>query len=373
MDKAEASGKTVDDALNRALAELGASRDEVEFTVLDEGKRGGLFGRSRDARVSVTRVAPAGRPAGEAPPRPASSSRRPASGPGEGGGQGRREGDRRPEGGRQQGQRGPDRGQGRGGRGGGGARAGVEPVQPRITDADFLMPRAGGEPAQPSGSAAAGGRGRDGDSRPPRGRGRRGDGPRDGGPRESGPREDGPPRGERRPQGERSRAPQEEVKPDIHAPEVDFAAQTVDDLLRILAIEAEIAIREPQTPGDGLGTVLAVIDISGEDLGLLIGRRGDTLIALQYLVNLIVARKFPGHGGVTVDVEHYRHRNEERITSLARRMADRVRETGNPITLEPMSAAERRLIHMQFAEDPELETQSIGEGENRKVVISAKR
>lgn len=366
MDKAEASGKTVDDALNRALAELGASRDEVEFTVLDEGKRGGLFGRSRDARVSVTRVSPAGRPAGDTPPRAVAPPRRPVTGPGEGSGQGRREGTRRPEGGRPQGQRGSDRGQGRGGRGGG--RAGVEPVQPRITDADFLMPRAGGEPGQPSGGGATGGRGHDGDSRPPRGRGRRGDGPREGGPRE-----DGPPRGDRRPQGERSRTPQEEVKPDIHAPEVDFAAQTVDDLLRILAIEAEIAIREPQTPGDGLGTVLAVIDISGDDLGLLIGRRGDTLIALQYLVNLIVARKFPGHGGVTVDVEHYRHRNEERITSLARRMADRVRETGNPITLEPMSAAERRLIHMQFAGDPELETQSIGEGENRKVVISAKR
>jgi len=69
-------------------------------------------------------------------------------------------------------------------------------------------------------------------------------------------------------------------------------------------------------------------------------------------------------------VEHYRHRNEERIMNMAKRMGDRVRELGTPITLEPMSAAERRLVHMAFAEDPELETNSVGEGENRKVVIS---
>jgi spoIIIJ-associated protein len=117
---------------------------------------------------------------------------------------------------------------------------------------------------------------------------------------------------------------------------------------------------------------LAVIDIKGEDLGLLIGRRGDTLIALQYLVNLMLGRKYPGRGGVTIDVEHYKHRNEERIMNMAQRMGDRVRETGNSITLEPMSAAERRLVHVLFADDAELETNSVGEGENRKVVISLK-
>jgi spoIIIJ-associated protein len=161
-------------------------------------------------------------------------------------------------------------------------------------------------------------------------------------------------------------------EPDINAVEVDYAATIVDDLLRIFDIETEISIREPLTPGDGLGSVLAVIDIKGEDLGLLIGRRGDTLIALQYLVNLMLGRKYPGRGGVTIDVEHYKHRNEERIMNMAQRMGDRVRETGNSITLEPMSAAERRLVHVLFADDAELETNSVGEGENRKVVISLK-
>ena len=163
------------------------------------------------------------------------------------------------------------------------------------------------------------------------------------------------------------------MKPDINAPQVDAAAETVDDLLRMLHIEAELNIREPLTPGDGLGSALAVIDIMGDDLGLLIGRRGETLLSLQYLVNLMVGRKFPGEGSVTIDVEHYRHRNEERITAVAKRMADRVRESGRAITLEPMSAAERRLIHMLFADDPELETNSVGDGDNRKVVISARQ
>ncbi len=352
MDQAEASGKTVEDALNRALAQLGATRDEVEFVVLDEGKRGGLFGRgARDALVRVTRVPQAQRPAQAAAPPDTRIPR------GQTAGQSRRDG--------QRGQRGGGGAGGGGGRGRQpapprGSRGSVEPVMPKLTDADFLRPRGEGAPAAPPPEGV----------RQRQGRGARGRGP-GGQPREERPQAERPQR-ERRPRREESREPQENVAPDINAEEVDFAAQTVDDMLRILDIDAEISIREPLTPGDGLGSALAVIDIKGDDLGLLIGRRGDTLVALQYLVNLILARRYPGKGSVTIDVEHYRHRNEERIIALAQRMADRVRQTGTPITLEPMSAAERRLVHITFADDPELETNSIGEGENRKVVISLK-
>ncbi|NJD63677.1 MAG: KH domain-containing protein [Chloroflexi bacterium] len=360
MDQAEASGKTVEDALNRALAKLGANRDEVEFVVLDEGKRGGLFGRGgRDAVVRVTRLTGAQRAAAPPPP---PDTRIPRGQPS---GQPRRGNGQRP-------QRGAPRTDARGGggrQGGGaprGARGGVEPVMPKLTDADFLRPRGEAAPAEPAPEgdrgrprgARNGGRGTPGAPHPERHQGA-----------ERPPRAERPERERRRPRDE-AREPQEHVAPDINAEEVDFAAQTVDDILRILDIDAEISIREPVTPGDGLGSVLAVIDIKGEDLGLLIGRRGDTLIALQYLVNLFLSRRYPGKGAITIDVEHYRHRNEERIIALAQRMADRVRETGSPITLEPMSAAERRLVHITFAEDPELETNSIGEGENRKVVIS---
>uniref|UniRef100_UPI002ADD994C Jag family protein n=1 Tax=Tepidiforma sp. TaxID=2682230 RepID=UPI002ADD994C len=170
--------------------------------------------------------------------------------------------------------------------------------------------------------------------------------------------------------GSRRKSSEPVIEPDINAEEVDFAAQTIDDILRILGFDAEISIREPLTPGDGRGSVLAVIDVRGDDLGVLIGRRGDTLMALQYLMNLILARKYPGRGSVTIDIEHYRHRNEERIVEMARRMGEKVRETGNPITLEPMTPAERRIVHLQFVDDPDLETNSIGEGESRKVVIS---
>ncbi len=362
MDQAEASGKTVEDALNRALAKLGAHRDEVEFVVLDEGRRGGLFGRgARDALVRVTRVAAEDRvnePA--APPDTRIPRQQQAGAP-------------RRDGGRQRPQRGsggaPPSGQ-RGGRGAGGGRGGFEAPQPKLTDADFLRP-GGGQPAREGDDAGRG----DGRRRGSRGRGGQGARPEGAPPRADRPERDRPERPDRPPRPPRERRQRDEepqIAPDINAEEVDFAAQTVDDLLRILDIDAEISIREPLTAGDGLGSVLAVLDIKGDDLGLLIGRRGDTLVALQYLVNLILGRRYPGRGGVTIDVEHYRHRNEERIVSLAKRMGDRVRQTGSPITLEPMSAAERRLVHMTFAEDPELETNSIGEGENRKVVISLK-
>lgn len=352
MDQAEASGKTVEDALNRALAKLNATRDEVEFTVLDEGKRGGLFGRGgKDAVVRVTRLSPSQRATAPAAPPDTRIPR------GQQAGGARRDGGRGRSGGQAQA---PRRDGGGRSRSGGGARGSVEPVMPKLTDADFMRPPSRGGQQAPGTAEGTGGR---------RSRGGRGRGSAQAG--EGGDRAPRPERREPRRSRDQEALPQ--VDPDINAPEVDTAAQTVDDILRILGIDAEISIREPLTPGDGLGTVLAVIDIKGEDLGLLIGRRGDTLVALQYLVNLILNRKHPGKGGVTIDVEHYRHRNEERIVALAKRMGDRVRESGNPITLEPMSAAERRLVHITFADDPDLETNSIGDGENRKVVISPRR
>jgi spoIIIJ-associated protein len=379
MDQAEASGKTVEDALNRALAILGARRDEVEFTVLDEGAKGGLFKRGRDAIVRVDRIA--GQAAPVASPREAPDTRIPHGPQNRGGaprgGQNReRTGDRPPR--QPSGDRPPrdrDRGGERGGgggrdRGGRGGRLPLETATPKLTEQDFLRPR-GEAPAEtapdtsaPSPRGQRGGRGRGpGGDRPDRGNG--GDRPERGSGGEQPPSR---PRGERRER--REFEPEGNIVPDINAEEVDFAAQTVDDILRLLDIDASLNIREPITPGDGLGMALAVIDISGDDLGLLIGRRGDTLLSLQYVVNLIVSRRYPGKGGVTIDVEHYRHRREEQVVSLAQRMAERVREHGSPITLEPMSAAERRLVHLALAEDAELETNSIGEGENRKVVIS---
>jgi spoIIIJ-associated protein len=155
--------------------------------------------------------------------------------------------------------------------------------------------------------------------------------------------------------------------------EIAYAQETLETLLRLLDIEATATVRAPETPGDGVGLAKAVLDINGEDLGVLIGRRGSTMASLQYLLNLMVSRRFKGEGPFTVDVEGYRRRREESLRGLAFRMAERVRETGRSVTLEPMPANERRIVHLALAKDPTVGTSSVGEGESRKVAIRVRR
>lgn len=155
--------------------------------------------------------------------------------------------------------------------------------------------------------------------------------------------------------------------------DAEMAAQMLDHLLELMGVTADVSIRDAETPGDGLGMAKAVLDVEGDDLGLLIGRRGETLAALQYLLNLMVGRKLSEHATFTVDVEGYRRRREKQLDSLAHRMADQVRRTRRPVTLEPMPPNERRIVHLTLAEDRDVETSSTGEGENRKVSISLKR
>lgn len=157
------------------------------------------------------------------------------------------------------------------------------------------------------------------------------------------------------------------------SPEVEQAADHLTHLLALLEVDGDVSVRAPETPGDGLGRASAVLDVSGDDLGLLIGRRGSTLAALQYVLNVMVSRKMESRVLVTVDVEGYRRRREESLRGLARRMADRVRQTGRSITLEPMPAMERRIVHLALAEDTAVATGSTGEGDHRKVAIYPRR
>ena len=344
MDHAEANGKTVDDALKAALSKLNASVDEVDIVVLDEGQRGGrLFGRgARDAVVRVERRE--GGPRESAPEPPDTSIPRGRGGRGRGGSGGAGGRGRGSRGGRPRGGSGGPRGGSGGPRGGSGGQRAER--APQLTEQDFFGEGDAPPAREPDRSGPP----------PRRSSGRGGSGGGGGGSS----RRDGP----------RRRRREENVEPDINAEEVDLAAEVVDSILQILEIDADINIREPITAGDGLGSARAVIDISGDDLGMLIGRRGESLMAFQYVVNLIMTRRFPGRGSVTIDVEEYRRRREDQVVSLAERMAERVRDAGEPITLEPMSAAERRLVHLAFVDDPELETNSVGEGDSRKVVIS---
>ena len=116
-----------------------------------------------------------------------------------------------------------------------------------------------------------------------------------------------------------------------------------------------------------------VIDLEGEDSGLLIGRRGQTLQALQFLVTLIVRKQLGEDVRVILDVENYRQRRETSLRDMATKVATRVAQTSRSITLEPMSPADRRIIHTALSEHPEVRTESAGEGENRKVTIMPRR
>jgi spoIIIJ-associated protein len=155
--------------------------------------------------------------------------------------------------------------------------------------------------------------------------------------------------------------------------EAEIAARMLDKLLALMSIEADVSIRDPETPGDGLGMANAVLDVEGDDLGILIGRRGETLQSLQYLLNLMVAQQLGRQEFFTVDVEGYRRRREHALTTLARRMADQVKRTGRPVELEPMPANERRIIHLVLSENRFVSTESVGEGEDRRVEISPTR
>jgi spoIIIJ-associated protein len=155
--------------------------------------------------------------------------------------------------------------------------------------------------------------------------------------------------------------------------DTETAVGILERLLELMNVDAAVQIRAPETPGDGLGLVRAVLDVSGEDLGILIGRRGDTLSSLQFLVNLMVSRKLKARTAFGIDVEGYRRRREEALKGLALRMADRVKSTGQSITLEPMPPNERRIVHLALAKDPNVITVSIGEGESRKVAITPRR
>jgi spoIIIJ-associated protein len=182
--------------------------------------------------------------------------------------------------------------------------------------------------------------------------------------------EEAPPQPVARPQrAEREYPPVEAAS----AEEVEAAVATLEDLVRLMNIDATISARAPETPGDGVGMIQALLDIEGEDLGLLIGRRGQTLSSLQYLLNLIVAKKLGKRVAFGVDVDGYRRRREEALVSLAKRTAMRVRQTGRSVTLEPMPPNERRIVHITLAEDPNVITVSIGEGEGRKVAVTPAR
>ncbi len=162
--------------------------------------------------------------------------------------------------------------------------------------------------------------------------------------------------------------PEHELQ-DVEHPSREDIEVTVDVLQHILLymnIHATVQVRS---------TSPLTVNIHGmnENLGLLIGRRGETLAALQLLVNLIVSHRTKHRLRIIVDAENYRQRREENLRSLALRVAQQVRTYRRSIALEAMPPYERRIVHIALSDSKDISTESIGEGEERRVVISLKR
>ncbi len=146
--------------------------------------------------------------------------------------------------------------------------------------------------------------------------------------------------------------------------------QIVAELLERMKVPAHIEVRYGEPDEEGQRPVL--VDVQGDDLGVLIGRRAEILNALQYVVNLIVSKQVEHWVQVIIDVQGYRVRHERQLRQMAQRMADQAMKAGRRQVLEPMSASDRRIIHLELRDHPSVTTQSVGEEPTRKVTIVPK-
>ena len=166
----------------------------------------------------------------------------------------------------------------------------------------------------------------------------------------------------------------EEPKPEADSATTDQVGREVlDDLLRLMGIRAVVEARPGYELAEEDQPPPLVLNITGDDLGILIGRRGETLRALQYLVRLMVSHRLKQWTNLIIDVEGYLTRRRQVLGNLAIRVAERGERTGRAQALEPMPAYERRLVHIALRNHPKVVTQSVGEGEKRKVMIVPKR
>jgi spoIIIJ-associated protein len=329
MEWVETTGRSVEEALDAALDELGVDEDDVEYEVLEEAKAG-LFGRlgGNPARVRA-RVKPVSR---EKPGERQRRNRRSGSRSGNGSGV---------RGGRRQGSTSADRG--------GAAQAGAAP------------PAAAGG----GGVAGAGSAGATTSTRRRRrgGRGRGGSGETNGAatPADSngGSRADTtePPRAAR------EGTPMETMDPDIS---IEEQADLAEGFTRGLVDAFDLGATVTVTIDDE--TILVSVD--GADIGLLVGPKGATLSAIEELVRTVVQRQTDGHGArINVDVGGYRAKRREALEAFTRALVDKVLESGRAQALEPMSSADRKIVHDTAAEIDGVSTESEGEDPRRRVII----
>ena len=147
-------------------------------------------------------------------------------------------------------------------------------------------------------------------------------------------------------------------------PVAERGRELVGELIERMGIQGQVSVREAGDP--------IVLDISGRELGPLIGWRGENLRALQTIVNMLM-NKVGAEKRVIIDVERYRQRREHTVREIAFRAARQVKVTGDPITLDAMQPFERRAIHVALEADPEVTTVSVGEEPNRRLVVEPRR
>jgi spoIIIJ-associated protein len=145
--------------------------------------------------------------------------------------------------------------------------------------------------------------------------------------------------------------------------------ETLEELLTRMQVRAQVVIRRDAETSAQEDAPPVVLDVLGDDLGVLIGRRGETLAALQYVTRLIVSREMQRWVDLVVDVERYKVRRERSLRQLAERMAERVALSHQPVALEPMPPHERRIVHIALRDHPIVTTESVGRGDARKVTI----
>ena len=155
--------------------------------------------------------------------------------------------------------------------------------------------------------------------------------------------------------------------------ESEIAQGVLMDLLALMDVEGvQVEVRRAEPAYDEQEPPL-VLDVLGPDVETLIGHRGETLAALQHVTRLIIGREVTGRVNVVVDVDGFKARREQALRRLAQRLAEQALRTGRTVVLEPMPPHERRYVHLALRDHPDVTTESIGEGDGRKVTIIPRR
>jgi spoIIIJ-associated protein len=330
MPTRQFTAKTVDEATDLALETLGLNQEEVEIVVVNPGRSGILGFGGEAAEIHVTPVDEAGEavPPIEAQPVEAEAVENEAGEPDE------ESAPRRSRGGRNR------RGRGRGrGRGPGDSQP-QNDDEPASADSESTP-----EPVADAASS-------------------------DDDPEESSTPVETPTAKELEPREPRQQREYREREPRHPGPDPEVekvAAEVLEYLLGAMDVTVQTFVSEEESTDSDVA-----FELEGEDSGLLIGRRGETLQSLQFLLNMIINKRIERSCYVTIDVEGYRERRQENLAETADSAADRAVDSKREQTLQPMTAADRRIIHMTLAEHPDVMTESSGEGDQRRVVILLK-